>query len=97
MYFILVFTVVISVFPVLWVLFSSFKTNSEILSGAFMLPSSLRTALDAYSYIFEKYNFVSYFFHSLLVSLGSTFVSLLISLRLRCSYRRRQRHSPSSR
>ena len=78
MYFILVFTVVISVFPVLWVLFSSFKTNSEILSGAFTLPSNLRTALDAYSYIFEKYNFLSYFFHSLLVSLGSTFVSLLI-------------------
>ena len=78
MYFILVFTVAISVFPVLWVLFSSYKTNSEILSGAFTLPSSLRTALDAYSYIFEKYNFVSYFFHSLLVSLGSTFVSLLI-------------------
>ena len=40
--------------------------------------AALRTALDAYSYIFEKYNFVSYFFHSLLVSLGSTFVSLLI-------------------
>lgn len=78
MYFILVFTVAISVIPVLWVLFSSFKTNSEILSGAFTLPSSLRTALDAYSNIFEKYNFVSYFFHSLLVSLGSTFVSLLI-------------------
>lgn len=57
MYFILVFTVAISVIPVLWVLFSSFKTNSEILSGAFTLPSSLRTALDAYSNIFEKYNF----------------------------------------
>ena len=40
MYFILVFTVVISVFPVLWVLLSSFKTNSEILSGAFTLPSN---------------------------------------------------------
>lgn len=53
MYFILVFTVAISVIPVLWVLFSSFKTNSEILSGAFTLPSSLRTALDAYSNIFE--------------------------------------------
>ena len=47
MYFIIALTIVISLFPVLWVVLSSFKTNAEILSGAYVMPSSLQAALDA--------------------------------------------------
>lgn len=78
MYFIIALTIVISLFPVLWVVLSSFKTNAEILSGAYVMPSSLQAALDAYSYLFEKYDFFSYFLHSLIVAIGSTVISLVI-------------------
>lgn len=78
MYTFIVITVLISVFPVLWVLVSSFKTNAEILNGAYVAPSGLQAGLEAYKYLFEKYDFVSYFFNSLMVSLGATAVSLAI-------------------
>lgn len=78
MYTFIVITVVISVFPVLWVLLSSFKTNAEILNGAYVLPSSIQAGIEAYSYLFEKYDFLSYFINSLKVTVISTGVSLVI-------------------
>lgn len=75
---VILFTIFISVFPVLWVLFSSTKTNAEILNGAFTLPSSIETAKEAYAYLFREYDFFRYFINSVLVSLGSTVVSLII-------------------
>lgn len=78
MYIFIIHTILISVFPVLWVILSSFKTNAEILNGAFVMPSSIQTGLEAYRYMFEKYDFISYFFNSLKVSLLSTIVSLVI-------------------
>ena len=58
MYFFLIFTVVVSVFPILWVIMSSFKTNGEIMSGPFVLPSQIN--FDAYRYLFENYDFLTY-------------------------------------
>lgn len=77
MYTFIIITIVISVFPVLWVLASSFKTNAEILNGAYVLPSSIQTGIEAYSYLFEKYDFLGYFFNSLKVTVISTAVSLV--------------------
>lgn len=76
MYFVLVFTVVVSLFPILWVLFSSFKTNNEIMSSPFSLPSSIN--FDAYVYLFQKYDFLTYTLNSLMVSVIPTAISLLI-------------------
>lgn len=78
MYAVIAFTILISLFPMLWVILSSFKTNAEILSGAYVMPSGLGAGKEAYAYLFEKYDFVSYFLHSLLVSGASTAVSLII-------------------
>ena len=78
MYIFIIHTILISVFPVLWVMLSSLKTNAEILNGAFVMPSSLQAGLEAYRYMFEKYDFITYFFNSLKVSLLSTLVSLVI-------------------
>lgn len=78
MYVFILHTILISIFPVLWVMLSSFKTNAEILNGAFVMPSSLQAGLEAYRYMFEKYDFISYFFNSLKVSLLSTGISLVI-------------------
>lgn len=77
MYIFIITTVVISVFPVLWVVISSFKTNAEILNGAYVMPSSLQTGIEAYQYLFEKYDFLGYFMNSLKVTAVSTAVSLV--------------------
>lgn len=76
MYFILIFVILISVAPVVWVILSSVKTNGEILSGPFSLPSSLN--LDAYKYLFTEYNFMQYFMNSLIVSVIPTVVALIV-------------------
>lgn len=75
MYFVIIFTIVVSLFPILWVIMSSFKTNGEILGSPFSLPSSIN--FDAYEYLFEEYDFLTYFFNSLMVSVIPTLVSLL--------------------
>ena len=41
LYFVEIFVIVVSIFPILWVIASSFKTNGEILSSPLALPSSL--------------------------------------------------------
>ncbi len=69
-----IFVIVVSVFPILWVIVSSFKTNGQILSSPFSLPTSI--SFEPYIYLFEKYNFLRYTFNSLLVAASSTLVSL---------------------
>ena len=76
MYFFMAFTVIVSVFPILWILMSSFKTNGEIMTGPFVLPSSID--FGAYKYLFEKYDFLSYTLNSLLVSVIPTVLALII-------------------
>lgn len=75
MYLVMLFTIVVSVFPILWIILSSFKTNGEIMSGPFTLPSSIN--FDAYLYLFEKYDFLTYFLNSILVTCVPTLLSLL--------------------
>ena len=75
MYAVMLFVVIISLFPVLWVINASFKTNAEILSNPFSLPGSL--SFEAYQYLFENYNFGRYFANSLIAAGVSTIVSLM--------------------
>ena len=60
MYIVMIFTVIVSIFPIIWVVMSAFKTNAQILSSPFSLPTSI--SFDAFVYIFEKYNFIQYFY-----------------------------------
>lgn len=76
MYSVMGFTIVVSVFPIFWVIMSAFKTNAQILSSPFSLPTSI--SFDAFAYLFEKYNFVKYFINSLIICTSSTLVSLII-------------------
>ncbi len=76
MYSVMAFTIIVSVFPILWVIMSAFKTNAQILSNPFSLPESI--GFDAFVYIFEKYDFVRYFLNSLVICSVSTGVSLII-------------------
>ncbi len=76
MYVVMIFVIVISVFPILWVVMSSFKTNAEILGSPLALPTSF--SLETYIYLFQTYNFPIYFANSLLASVVSTGVSLFV-------------------
>lgn len=75
-YGILIFTIIVSVFPIIWVIMSAFKTNAQILGSPFSLPISI--SFDAFSYLFEKYNFLRYALNSLLICITSTGLSLII-------------------
>ena len=74
-YVIEILVIVISLFPILWVILSAFKTNGEILSSPLDLPQSV--SFDVFIHLFQNYNFPRYFLNSLLAAGGSTIVSLL--------------------
>ncbi|NLO83045.1 MAG: carbohydrate ABC transporter permease [Clostridiales bacterium] len=75
MYGVLMFTVVASTFPILWVILSSFKTNSQILSSPFSLPTGID--FTPYKSVFLQYNFLLFGTNSLIISSLSTVISLL--------------------
>lgn len=76
LYGVMIFTVIVSVFPILWVIMSAFKTNAQILGSPFSLPTAI--SFDAFAYLFEKYNFLRYFLNSLVICISSTALSLVI-------------------
>lgn len=75
MYTCLAFTVIISVFPILWVIMSSFKSNAQILSSPLELPTNIR--FSAYGSVLEQYSFGTYAINSFLISISATVLSLL--------------------
>ena len=74
-YTLLVFTVIISIFPIIWVIMSAFKDNAMILSSPFSLPRQI--IFEPFVYIFSKYDFGRYFINSFLISVSSTLVALI--------------------
>jgi raffinose/stachyose/melibiose transport system permease protein len=75
-YFIMIFTVFVSVFPILWVIMSSFKTNKDILGNPFSLPKSIN--FNAYIDVYTNYDFLTYFTNSILIATTSTLIALFI-------------------
>lgn len=75
-YGILLFTVIVSIFPILWIAMSAFKTNGQILSNPFSLP----TSFDFTPFIkaFTQYNFLLYTFNSFFISSLATLMALFI-------------------
>ena len=57
-YAVMIFTVIVSIFPIVWVVVSSFKTNKAILSEPFALPTSI--SFQAYADVFTQYNFLNF-------------------------------------
>ena len=74
-YTLLAFTVIISIFPIIWVIMSAFKDNAMILSDPFALPKQI--SFEPFVYIFSKYDFGRYFINSFLISVSSTLVALI--------------------
>ncbi|MDY3919457.1 MAG: carbohydrate ABC transporter permease [Candidatus Limivivens sp.] len=75
-YAIMVFVVLISIAPLIWIFISSFKTNKQILSSAFSLPTSLY--LEGYAIAIEVANIPMRFLTSVIVAGSSTILAILL-------------------
>lgn len=79
---VLIITSLIVILPILWVIYTSFKTSTEFLENPWTLPSSLNWA--NYSNAIDKANMGDYFINSIGVTLGS--LALLFVLIVPAAY-----------
>ena len=72
----LIFIVIISIVPFLWVLSSSFKGNAEIMSSVIGYPNGLQ--LDNYVKAFEIAPLATFYKNSIIISVVGTVLNLLV-------------------
>ena len=68
--------VLVALFPIVWVVLSSFKTNREILSNGLQLPSTF--SFSGYKQDLEMAPILKFFVNSLIVSFASTALNVFI-------------------
>ena len=68
--------VLVALFPIVWVVLSSFKTNLEILSNGLQLPSTF--SFSGYKQALEMAPILKFFVNSLIVSFASTALNVFI-------------------
>lgn len=66
------------IFPFLWMLLASFKSQNDIMSNTSLL--TFTPTLQHYSDVFNQYSFFKFMGNSLLVAVASTFLSLVLGL-----------------
>ena len=70
---------VISLYPIIWLLFYSFKNNSEIfVTNPFGFPTTLR--FENYSKAWSNYDVPTYFLNSVLVSIATVIITIFLDL-----------------
>lgn len=67
--------VIVALFPILWVILSSFKTNAEILSSGISWPAHFK--LTGYIAALKISPILNYFGHSVIITVSSTFINVL--------------------
>ena len=75
-YLFLFIIVLITLFPLLWMFISAFKTNQEIVRHTFALPSSW--SLDGFNKALELAPILKFYLNSVIVSVVSTILNVLI-------------------
>ena len=75
-YAVLIFIVLVSIGPIVWVIMSSFKSNAAILGSPFSLPDTFN--LDAYEKVINQFNFGTYAINSFLIATSSTVVAIVL-------------------
>ena len=68
--------VLIALFPIFWVVLSSFKTNAEILGSGISLPSKFSFA--GYAQAIKISPIPKFFFNSIVISSAATFINVLL-------------------
>lgn len=74
-YLFLALCVLVALFPIVWVIMSSFKTNAEILSNGASLPKN--PSFDGYIHALTISPILSYFGHSVIITTISTALNVL--------------------
>lgn len=68
---------VTSIFPLIWVFYNSFKTNTELFTEPWALPGKLH--FENYIFAWKQANIGQYFFNSVIVCVTAMFFCLLLS------------------
>lgn len=76
-YFVLVLVAVIFIFPLIWTVYNSFKTQTELFLNPWALPTKLN--LENYIYALENVNLLQYFRNSIFVCGVALGLSLVLS------------------
>lgn len=76
---VLIVASVIALFPVLLIIMNSFKSRNAIFMDPYHLPSKETFNLDGYITVFERSDFIKYYFNSTVVMLVSLVFILLLS------------------
>lgn len=66
-------------YPLAWTLLDALKNNAQFLGNAPWALPKLPLLWSNFSYVWDKYNFNSYFINSLVITAGSTVLGLLLS------------------
>lgn len=74
----LAFLAVLTVYPIIYIAFGSFKTNNELVRGGLRLLPEI-FVLDNYTQAWEMANFSRYTINSLIISFGVMAISLFVS------------------
>ena len=78
---ILVFLLIISIYPVIWLLISSFKTQTEFtMNSVFSLPGSLGAGIENYADAWTTGNMGTAFINSVVCTAGSMILIVLTAL-----------------
>lgn len=72
-YFCMTMAVIVALFPILWVILASFKTNAEFFSGQFF-PSSIH--FDGYRAALEMAPIPRYFLNSVIISVAAMLINV---------------------
>lgn len=78
-YALLIIAIAVSLFPVYWMVVSSFKPNSRLISWPPDFSPSVET-LDNYHTMFANTKYLTYFKNSLITSVGSVALSMIVSI-----------------
>ena len=76
-YICLVFFTVLCLYPLLWLLLSSFKTNTELYANPWGLPENF--SFVNYIQAIEEGHILQYFGNSVIIAVSAVFVSVLLS------------------
>ena len=76
-YAVLAAVTLIFIFPLVWVFYNSFKTNSELFENPWALPGSIN--FENYIYAWKQANIGQYFLNSIIVCVSALFLCLLLS------------------
>lgn len=67
------------IYPLLWTLLDALKNNEQFFFNAPWALPKFPLLWENFSYVWEKYNFNTYFVNSLIITAGSTALGLLLS------------------